>query len=214
GVTDPQALDAPLVDLLNVRYVLSGPVGKLPGVQTVHASDLVVHRNPDALPRAFLVGEVRVEPDPRVVVREMARAAFRPDLWAFSEVPIPGMGGAGAGAPGAPPGTARLVSHEPERVEVEVEPARPALLVLADSWYPGWKASVDGRSEPIHRVDHALRGVVVRPGDHRVTFEYRPASFRTGSTLSLAGLGLLGLGALSLARTRGRARRPHRTETA
>lgn len=209
GVTDPAALDSPVVDLLNVRYVLSGPVPRLPGVQQVHSSDLVVHRNPDALPRAFLVGEVRVIPDPAAGLREMARAAFRPDLWAISEVPIPGLE---AAAVIGPPGSARLLTHRPERVEVEVEAGRTALLVLGDAWYPGWKASVDGRPEPIHRVDHALRGVVVRPGDRRVTFEYDPASFRIGSALSLAGLGLLGLGALGLARTGRAARRPDRME--
>jgi hypothetical protein len=214
GVTDPAALDSPLVDLLNVRYVISGPVGRLPGVQQVHSSDLVVHRNPDALPRAFLVGEVRVIPDPEEGLREMGRRDFRPDLWAVSEVPIPELGDdAGAEEAGRRPGEARLLSHLPERVEVEVEPDRPALLVLSDAWYPGWQASVDGHPRPIHRVDHALRGVVVRPGDHRVTFEYHPASFRTGSVLSLAGLGLLGIGALVLANPRGPARRPHRTET-
>jgi uncharacterized membrane protein YfhO len=62
------------------------------------------------------------------------------------------------------------------------------LLVLADAWYEGWHAEVDGAELPILRVDHALRGVVLPRGESLVHFEYRPASFRWGVRLALAGL--------------------------
>lgn len=213
GVTRVDALASPLVDLLNVRWVLAASPQELPGLHRAHVSDLAVHENPGALPRAFLVGEVRVEPDPDERLRAMAHPGFRPDLWAYSEVPIEGP------EPGATdrlpdPGIARLARHEDERVEVDVEAARPGLLVLTDAWYPGWKAYVDGQERPIHRVDHVFRGVVVRPGDRRVVFEYHPASFRVGAAASLGGLLVLGIGSFALART-GRARRPAvHTETA
>jgi hypothetical protein len=201
GVQRPEALSRPLVNLLNVRYVLAGPSERgLPGVERVHRSDLDIYRNPQALPRAFLVGKVRVQPQPEIILRSLALPDFRPDLWAWSERSIDQeLERPGAADPGSP-GSAKY--HEgDERVVVEVWPERTALLVVTDSWYPGWKALVDGAERPIHRVNHAFRGVVVRPGDRRVVFEYHPASFRYGAMLSLAGLGLLGLGAL-LARSR------------
>jgi len=143
----------------------------------------------------------------------MAHPGFRPDLWAYSEVPIEGPEPGPTGEP-LDAGTARLVRHEDERAEVEVEPARAGLLVLTDAWYPGWKASVDGEERPIHRVDQAFRGVVVRPGDRRVVFEYHPASFRIGVLASLAGLLALGVGSLALARTGRNRRGIVHTETA
>ncbi|MGQ0722357.1 MAG: hypothetical protein ACT4PE_12415 [Candidatus Eiseniibacteriota bacterium] len=200
GVTEAAAFALPLLDLLNVRYVLAErSAGALPGLEAVHASDLAVHRNPGALPRAFLVGEVRVVEEPAALLAAMAAPSFRPDLWAYSAVPIDGPEPLG----GVSPGTARVLRHLPERVAVEVQADRPALLVLADSWYPGWKASVAGRERPIHRVDHIFRGVVVGPEDREVNFEYRPASFRLGAALSLAGLALLALGSWLVSRTAG-----------
>jgi uncharacterized membrane protein YfhO len=46
--------------------------------------------------------------------------------------------------------------------------------VLTDTWYPGWRATVDGRETPIHEAYGALRGVVLPAGAHTVEFRYRP----------------------------------------
>jgi uncharacterized membrane protein YfhO len=59
-------------------------------------------------------------------------------------------------------------------------------LVLADSYYPGWSAEVDGAKVDVVRADYALRAVPLRPGTHRVTFRYRPASFGIGLALTVA----------------------------
>jgi uncharacterized membrane protein YfhO len=108
--------------------------------------------------------------------------------------------------PAAPPpaGEARIVAHVDERVQVEVRTDRPTLLVLTESWYPGWRAYVDGQERPIHRVDHVFRGVVLTPGDGSVVFEYRPASFRTGALASVAGVLLLGIATMGIGLSRRR----------
>ena len=65
--------------------------------------------------------------------------------------------------------------------------------MLTETWDPGWVARVDGRPVPVSRVDHALCGVWLQPGEHLVEFRYAPRSWRVG--LALALLGALGLGA-------------------
>jgi hypothetical protein len=199
GVQDASRLDSPLVDLLNVRWVLSSEGDPLPGLEAVREGPVALHENGDALPRAFLVGEARPIPDRAERLAALADPGFRPDLWAYSEGSIPGLGPAGSSDS---PGEARLTMHEDERVVVAVDAERPALLVLSDAWYPGWHARVDGDERTIHRINHVFRGVVVQPGDREVEFRYEPASFRRGRLVSLAALVGVIVGAIGLERTR------------
>jgi uncharacterized membrane protein YfhO len=86
------------------------------------------------------------------------------------------------------------VADEPERVVVRAGASDRALLVLADTWFPGWRARVDGRQAPIVRTDQLLRGVVIGAGEHTVEFEYAPWSWRAGWIVSLlAGVALAGI---------------------
>jgi uncharacterized membrane protein YfhO len=79
---------------------------------------------------------------------------------------------------------ATIVVDEPERVEVEAVVGAPALLVVTDSFYPGWVATVDDVQSPIIRADHAFRAVALAPGTRRVRFVYAPASVRWGAAAS------------------------------
>ncbi|MBI3726156.1 hypothetical protein HY251_19680 [bacterium] len=97
-------------------------------------------------------------------------------------------------------GEATIEPVSPLEVRVRTRVARgPALLVLADTFYPGWEATVRGESALVLRADFAYRGVVVPQGESEVVFRYRPASFRLGLGVSLASLLLL-LGTLAASR--------------
>ena len=69
---------------------------------------------------------------------------------------------------------------------IETSTTGRGLLVLNDTYYPGWEASVDGSPTTIILTDVAFRGVVVEPGAHRVVFDYRPWSVRFGAAVSIA----------------------------
>jgi len=81
---------------------------------------------------------------------------------------------------------ARIVVDRPERVEVETHVDAAGLLVLTDTYYPGWRATVDGTPATIVRSDHAFRGVRVEPGDHHVVFTYAPRTVVLGGVCSAA----------------------------
>jgi hypothetical protein len=85
-------------------------------------------------------------------------------------------------------GRADIERREPNRVEVKTESVAPSLLVLADNYYPGWRAKVDGRSARILRVNYNQRGVALPAGRHVVTFVYQPDSVQIGLLISLATL--------------------------
>src|SRR5205085_12603574 len=89
----------------------------------------------------------------------------------------------------APAPAPALFREDGERsVTLAVDASRPAQLVLADTYYPGWKATVDGHGVPIHPADAAFRGVAVPAGRHTVRFSYEPSSVRVGALLSLLGV--------------------------
>ena len=75
-------------------------------------------------------------------------------------------------------------------IEMSVQAPDGGWLVLADAWYPGWEASVDGEGVQIYIANVLFRAVWVPPGEHAVAFEYRPVSFYAGSALSLLGWSL------------------------
>jgi hypothetical protein len=94
-------------------------------------------------------------------------------------------------------GKVRILSYESQRVQSEVVAETNGYLVLLDSYYPGWRAYVDGKPAEILRANYAFRAVRVPAGKHQVEFVYRPPSFYAG--LSLTSLALI-LGIVALIR--------------
>ena len=82
-------------------------------------------------------------------------------------------------------------TFELQRLSVGVEMACRGMLVISDTWFPGWTATVDGRAEPIREVDGGIRAVVLEKGPHRVEMRYQPNSVRMGFFLFLIGLGIV-----------------------
>lgn len=159
--------------------------------------DVVVYENTRALPRAFLVAEWMELPWPATL--SAVQGGTLPDGSPFDprSRALVEPGHAVELPPSQPPttgpvGTASITSDRDLEVEVEVDAHRSALLILADTWYPGWRARVDGADAPMLRADGVLRAVAVPAGSHVVSFRYRPASLLAGCILALAGVLLLG----------------------
>jgi hypothetical protein len=87
----------------------------------------------------------------------------------------------------------------PTELEIDVELPRPGVLVVSESTFPGWIATVDGRPAPLLDANFLLRGVELDAGAHTVRFEYRPWSVQLGTWLSLSGLAALA--SIPIART-------------
>jgi len=96
---------------------------------------------------------------------------------------------------------AKIVRYENEKVEVEAEARKPGWLLLLDSYYPGWRAFVDGKPVKIYRADGFFRALPIPAGKHLVTFDYHPAAFYRSVKISAAGFALwLGLVIISFRR--------------
>ena len=196
---DQRSLASPLLDLLNIRYVVTSRTVSQPGWSLFAQADGVrVYRNDEAMPRAFVVTEYRGVPD-----RERALASIRdPRFDPRHEAVVEAAGvTARQTSTGQPFFPAEVVEYANERVVVRATAPSGGLLVLADVYFTGWTSTVDGVQAPVLRTNALVRGVELGPGEHTVVFEYRPLSFRVGALLSAVALAVLaalaGLGALA-----------------
>jgi hypothetical protein len=184
-------LVSPVLDLLGVRYVLLAPGAAPPRpgfVQVYDAPDARIFRNDAAVPRAMLVAHARCVDDAEALaaIRSRALDPRREVLLAGCATPPAGDDPAAAG----PGGSAAIDDETANRVTVRVSTERPAYLVLSDTWFPGWEATVDGRPARVWRANHTLRAVALPPGAREVVFSYAPRSLRIGAIVSLAALGV------------------------
>jgi uncharacterized membrane protein YfhO len=84
-----------------------------------------------------------------------------------------------------------VIADQAERLLVGVDAAGAGLLVVTDTFFPGWYARLDGVPVPIVRADFAFRAVHVPAGRHRVELRYAPASLRLGMAIAAAALVVL-----------------------
>jgi uncharacterized membrane protein YfhO len=102
---------------------------------------------------------------------------------------------------------ARIVQDTGERVTVDLPRGAFGRLILADAYYPGWTATVDGRPAPVERYSGYLRAVAIPRGARSVVFEYRPWWLVPGAATSVGALLLtLALAVWPLVAARRRAR--------
>jgi hypothetical protein len=164
-----------------------------PSLYPIYGDDLVIYRRTTALPRARFTARWRVGDD---TVQQLANESSAGPVVLDRALP-------GVTAPSASSGSARIVVDRPDTVTIESRSTGPGLVVLADTYGAGWRATVDGRAVPIARADRMFRAVAVGAGEHRVTFTYRPKSFERGAAATAVGLlALAGLAAAPAVRRR------------
>jgi hypothetical protein len=193
---------------LGVRYAAGAPSvtadsALFAPLRDAHARDTGVAFVRGALERAQPVQQVIALPDDPRVLEALQAPDFDPTLLAFTTD-----GSAAGSFPGSRALAWRWETDEPDHIALAVGAPEDAFLVLADAWFPGWSATLDGRPVRIVRIDHYVRGVRVSPGARRLEFRYEPEGWGTGRALTLASWGAMLALALVLAvfalRPRGR----------
>jgi len=196
---DPQVVGTPAGDAVgfnslpgflagaNIRYIIAMAPLAVPGLTEVFRGSAIVYRNDRAMPRAWLVPNVRPVAA-NGMLAAMEGAPWDPASVAFVDAAD------GVNVPAGPlQGGARVTRYTPDRIDVETNASRPALLVVADNFYDGWKASVGGSAAKVVRANHTFRGIVVPAGHNTVTLTYAPADLRTGLTISIVTALLLAI---------------------
>ena len=90
-------------------------------------------------------------------------------------------------------GYLKLLSYKPQEIIFKVSAQNDKILFLSDTYYPGWKAYIDGRQTNIYRANYAFRAIVVPGGVHTGKFIYDPDSFKIGYMISFLSVGILAI---------------------
>jgi hypothetical protein len=196
-----------VLDALGAKYLVLPDQSLYGGMEQIgpaagrEVADAVLLRNPTAFPRAWIVHHVETLPpiggdDPAAVERRTRRVLFpdgRPrDLRTAAVVESDLAWDVQAARPGGGD-SCRIVSDQPQRVELEVALTAPGLVVLSDTYDPDWTARVAGQGDdrghpaPVLRTNRVMRGIPLPAGRHRVVYQYRPRSFLAALALSALG---------------------------
>jgi len=187
--SSPRAVSDKIADMMSLRYL----VGGAPFDQILWGNaprDVRLIERPGCLPRAILVPRWRWIAEDLEMLKTIVSNDFDPRREAVLE-PLPGepMPASGTDAGG---GEVRSFADHTDSVAVEVETKGRSLLVVSDTWYPGWTVTVDGVPRPIFRANYHFRGVFLEPGTHQVEFVYQPKLLVLGSWICVLAIAMCG----------------------
>jgi len=162
---------------------------KIMGVQDILGYEdgkTISYKNSDSTARSFFVKEKVVIRDRKSILEYMKSPSFDPEKEVILE---------------EEPKKSRIqnteyriqnteiIRYEPNKVVIDVDASSDGFLFLSDTYYPGWKAYLDGKETKIYRANYYFRAVQVKEGKHRVEFSYFPKTFIIG----LIGTGIFGI---------------------
>ncbi len=200
GLSDPDKQK--ILSALSVRYILdrtenAGNEQTLPPsvVKPVHSfEDWHIYENLNATARAYFADRVMVYKN----AADFGQVFFSPETdisrtalvtEELTAIPKNTSGG-----------SAEILSYEPEWVSISTTRDTAGLLVLTDTYFPGWQATIDGNPTPIIRTNWTMRGVVVPAGRHTITMNYTPKSSYYGAILSMISMVVAIIGLVIIAR--------------
>ena len=194
-ISEYDSLDSHLLDLSNVKYVVTTQHIPNAGYELVYDDEVRVYRNEDVMPRSFAlpasVGKTLSYPD---VLNALPQTDSRQTLLLETEQvaasPLPW----GDSVPDStwPFTPAVVIDYGTNEVAIRVTMPSEGYLVLADTYFPGWKAyrrapEADAKDEDevsIYRAYGNFRAVPLGPGEHIVRFKYTPMSIKLGLYVS------------------------------
>lgn len=182
--------------------------------EEVYDGEAKVYRNHDVLPRTFVVSKAELVSDPEGSLREAkVLEKLKDENFDLRHQIIIEKGSVDCGLQIADCGLqnlqpaihnpqsaiAEVVRYEPTKVLIKAKLDYPGFLVLADPYYPGWRAYVSPsigsgqalRETEIFITNYCLRSVFLEQGEYEVIFKYEPISYKVGVWLTLLGISIL-----------------------
>ncbi len=162
-IITPHNVSSKLLDLLNVKYVLSlSEIKQSKFKEVFREGQTIVYENLNVIDRAFFVEEVKKVEDEKQMMSEMLSSDL--SKLAFSQ-----------NSPGGnfKKGKVRILETKENSMTIETQNVGKGFLVLTDVYYPNWIAKIDGKEVDVYRIDLTFRGVIVPEGKHLIVFDMK-----------------------------------------
>jgi hypothetical protein len=190
SVPDPRSS---AYDVLAARYVIAPNEldqygdGERPLTLLEHKGSAWIYERARPLAVARLVYAAEVIADDGAAVERVHQTDFDPGNTAILDSDPPCV----LGLEAAGEGNVEIIAAEPGFWQIRTDSSSPALLVLAETDYPGWRVEIDGQPAINLRAYTTLRAVCVPKGVHDVTWSYVPTVYVVGALITLAAVVLL-----------------------
>jgi uncharacterized membrane protein YfhO len=163
-IITPHNFDSKIIDLLGVKYVLSlTDISSAKLKKVFQEGQTQVYENKDVLPRSFFVEKIILSKNKNDSIKSLfenkdslSRVAIVEGLKSFE--------------PSIYVGSSQIISYEENKVIIQTDNQGEGFLVLTDTFYPTWKARVDGKKTQIYLADFNFRGIIVPRGKHSIEF--------------------------------------------
>lgn len=186
-------LDSPLLDLLDVRYVLVSPgetMDEAKGADDLilvyDGDDMDIYENPSHFPRAYAVCQFQIMEDEQAILDGLADGSLDPErtVW-LEEPPTVPLATVNTRCTASSP---RITQYGANEIIVEAEMSAPGFMVVSEITYPGWRAYVNGERSHIYTANYLFRAVYLPAGTHEVRYVYVPTALWLGVPVSLTTL--------------------------
>ncbi len=174
-----------IIKLLNVKYSITGV-----GTDNMLQRKINIAKNSKYFSRIFIVEKATILNNKTEIFEKLFSEEFDP----FSEIIIEDRNGLTknlAFEKDEIKYEIKTISYTTNKIKLHSISDSNGFLVLSDTYYPGWKAYVDGRETVIYKTDYILRSIFLEKGKHNVEFVYAPITFKIGYITTLSTIGVL-----------------------
>lgn len=169
----------PVLNMLNTKYIIM----PLQGGQTVPV------QNPYAYGNAWFVDKVNYVENANQEIDEVGKLNLRHEAVADAKFKEQ----LGTSQLQATTSLVKMTEYKPNHLTYEVQSDKGGVIVFSEVYYPGWTATIDGKSAELGRVNYILRALNVPQGKHQVVLDFHPTSIKTTETIAYVGYGVLTL---------------------
>lgn len=183
-------LETEFLNLANVKYIVANSKDTVNGMETIISDNgFTLYKNPHALNRAFMVYSYIIADSESEYIEVMKKYAtalgniaivLKNDL---SYLHINSSHNTDKIS-----NNVKFIIYKPGYIKIKVYTEKPGLLVITDTYFPGWHAYVDGIKTRIIRTDYAFDGIYIEQGNHTVVLKYMPLSFIIGIYITMFGI--------------------------